>query len=112
MQGCTIIVRMCGNQRWVSGVVVRDYNTNSAQVGEHRVQFSYSGRHGDQYTVVGKQAGREIRPYQTETGEELLLLQPGVRGAGEVFQAEHINNRTATWIYRLAGWFGMLTNNR
>jgi len=55
--------------------------------------------------VVGKQAGREIRPYQTETGEELLLLQPGVRGAGEVFQTEHNNNRTATWIYRLAGWF-------
>ena len=61
---------------------------------------------GDLYTAVGRQAGREVRPYQTETGEELILLHPGIRGAGEVFQTEHNNNRTATWIYRLAGWFG------
>jgi len=88
-----------------AGLYYHCRNVWEPEVGEHRVQFSYSGRHGDQYTVVGKQAGREIRPYQTETGEELLLLQPGVRGAGEVFQAEHNSNRTATWIYRLAGWF-------
>ena len=41
-----------------------------------------------------------------ETGEELLLLHPEIRGAWEVFKVEHNNNRKATCIYRLAGWFG------
>ena len=75
-------------------------------MGDYRVQFSYAGRHGDEFTVVGKQSGREVRPYQTESGEELLLLHAGIRGAGEMFQTEKNNNRTATWVYRLAGWFG------
>ena len=30
------------------------------QVGDYRVQFSYSGRAGDEFTVVGRQAGREV----------------------------------------------------
>ena len=106
MQGCTITVGMCGSLRGEDGCGVSSYNAHCVLVGDYRVQFSYSGRHGDLYTAVGRQAGREVRPYQTETGEELLLLHQGVRGAGEVFQTEHNNNRTATWIYRLAGWFG------
>ena len=56
-----------------------------------------------QYTVAGRQSGREIRPYKTETGEELLILHGGIRTAAEVFRSEHISNRTTTWIYRLAG---------
>lgn len=88
-----------------AGLYYHCRNVWQPEVGDYRVQFSYAGRHGDQFTTVGKQAGREVRPYTTQTGEELLLLQPGIRGAGEVFQTEHNNNRTATWIYRLAGWF-------
>ena len=30
------------------------------QVGDYRVQFSYSGRGGDEFTVVGRQSGREV----------------------------------------------------
>ena len=74
---------------------------------------------------VGRQSGREIRPYQTSAGEDILLLRPGlrwgletsfddhcivandvVRDVSEVFNSEQWNNRTATWIYRLAGWLG------
>eukprot|EP00092_Neocalanus_flemingeri_P003678 GFUD01003952.1.p1 GENE.GFUD01003952.1~~GFUD01003952.1.p1 ORF type:complete len:406 (+),score=125.46 GFUD01003952.1:100-1317(+) len=88
-----------------AGLYYHCRNVWEPEVGEHRVQFSYAGRHGDQFTVVGRQAGREVRPYQTEAGEELLLLQAGLKEAGEVFHAEQISNRTATWVYRLAGWF-------
>ena len=74
--------------------------------------------------MVGRQSGREIRAYQTQVkifldvhknilpthhgqaGEELLLLRAGQRGVEEVFSSEHDTNRTATWIYRLAGWLG------
>ena len=60
-----------------------------------------------QVTVVGKQSGREIRPFETETGEELLFLYPGMRKPDEVFDYEHAQNRLQTWIYRLLGWFAM-----
>jgi len=54
--------------------------------------------------VVGRQAGREVRPYKTEGGEELLILQEGIRSPAEVFRTEQNNNRTQTWLYRLGGW--------
>merc|ERR1719221_1128094 len=58
-------------------------------------------------SVVGRQSGREIRPYATESGEELLFLYPGERKPEEVFNFEHSQNRLQTWLYRLLGWFLM-----
>ena len=54
---------------------------------------------------MGKQSGREIRPYQTETGDELLMLQKGFKTTDEVFHFEHAQNRLQTWVNRLMGWF-------
>ena len=89
-----------------AGLYYHSNNLWSPEVGDHRVQFSYAGRHGDEVTVVGRQSGRELRPYQTTAGEDILLLRPGHREVEEVFNSEHYNNRTTTWIYRLAGWLG------
>ena len=56
--------------------------------------------------MVGKQSGNEIMPYTTEDGSaELLFLHYGLRGPGEIFYSEHVQNRMQTWIYRMAGWF-------
>ena len=35
-----------------------------------------------------------------------------VRDVSEVFNSEQWNNRTATWIYRMAGWLGRGYVNR
>lgn len=88
-----------------AGLYYHSANVWQPEVGDHRLQFTYAGRHGEQFTVVGRQSGRELRPYKTETGEELLILHPGIRTKAEVFRSEHNTNRTNTWIYRLAGWF-------
>ena len=90
-----------------AGIYFHAKSVWSPEVGDVRVQFSYAGKHGDLVTVVGKQSGREIRPFETETGEELLFLYPGERKAQEVFHFEHAQNRLQTWIYRLVGWFLM-----
>merc|ERR1712226_1577680 len=74
-------------------------------MGDYRVQFSYAGRAGDEFTALGKQSGREVRTYTTESGEELLILHEEIQATWEVFRTEHIYNQTMTWIYRLAGWF-------
>lgn len=75
------------------------------EVGDVRVQFSYAGKDGTLVTVMGKQSGREIRPYQTETGQELLFLHYGMKKPEEVFHVEHAQNAVQTWLYRLMGWF-------
>ena len=56
---------------------------------------------------MGKQSGREIRPFETDSGEDLLFLHPGLRKPEEVFQYEHAQNRLETWMYRLFSWFVM-----
>ena len=74
-----------------------------------------------------------MRPYKTEGGEELLILQEGIRTPAEVFRSqkfyessctlhsahsvlvmpsffyrtEQNNNRTQTWLYRLGGWLAI-----
>ena len=50
------------------------------QVGDYRVQFSYSGRAGDEFTVVGRQAGREVDlPDHVNVA---FFCMPCVRGGG------------------------------
>ena len=93
-----------------AGLYYHTANLWQPEVGDWRVQFSYAGRDGDQYSVVGRQSGREIRPYQTQAGQELLLLQAGARDPAQMFQSEHYSNRTTTWVYRLAGWLGNLSS--
>jgi len=93
--------------RIYAGLYYHSANLWQPEVGDYRVQFSYSGRAGDEFTVVGRQAGREVRPYKTEGGEELLILQDGIRSPAEVFRTEQNNNRTQTWLYRLGGWLAM-----
>lgn len=90
-----------------AGLYFHAKNVWQPEVGDVRVHFSFAGKDGDLVTVVGKQSGREIRPFQTETGEELLFLYPGIRKTEEVFQFEHAQNRLQTWIFRLLGWFFM-----
>ena len=59
-------------------------------------------------TVVGKQSGREIKPYTADTAtgsqKELLFLYFGHRTAEDIFQSEHAQNRIKTWAVRLAAW--------
>jgi hypothetical protein len=74
------------------------------QIGDIRVQFSYAGKTGDQVTVIGKQSGREIRPFETETGDELLILHSGLKTASDLFQHEHAQNRFQTYVFRFGGW--------
>jgi len=93
---------------WVQlyqGVYYHTHNLLDVQVGDYRVHFTCAGREGDEFTIVGKQANREIVPYLTHAGEELFILHTGLRDAGSVFLTEQHHNRTWTWIYRLLGWF-------
>ena len=111
-----------------AGLYFHARNVWESDVGDIRVQFSYAGKHGDQVwvafplnpqiaatfncffqvTVVGRQSGREIRPYYSETGsKELLFLHQGLRSPQDVFQSEHAQNRIQTWAFRIGAWLGI-----
>ena len=70
-----------------NGVYYHSKNLWETEIGDYRVEFSYAGGEGEEFTTVGKQSGQE-------TGEELFILQTGLREAGEVFLTEHHQNRT------------------
>ena len=91
--------------RLYNGVYYHSRNMWDPEIGDYRVEFTCAGREGEELTAVGAQTGREILPYQTSSGEELFILQKGLRDAGSVFLTEQHHNRTWTWIYRLVGWF-------
>jgi len=95
------------NIKMHAGIYYHSKNMWQSDVGDFRVHYSYAGKGGDLMSVVGRQSGREIRPYTTESGEELLFLYPGERKPEEVFNFEHSQNRLQTWMYRLLGWFLM-----
>lgn len=46
----------------------------------------------------------------TLRNDEVLNTGMIFRTVSEVFSSEQYNNRTATWIYRLAGWLGKKAN--
>ena len=92
---------------WVKlhdGMYYHTKNLRDPEIGEYRVQLLYAGREGEAFTVVGKQSGQDLVPYNTRAGEELFILRAGLKEAGEVFLTEHHQNMTWTWIYRLLGW--------
>jgi len=92
---------------WVTlhdGIYYHCTNLWQPSIGDYRVTFLYAGREGESFTIAGKQSGEEILPYQTVTGEQLFILQSGLKDAGEVFMSEQYNNWTWTWIIRVLGW--------
>jgi hypothetical protein len=60
-----------------------------------------------QVSVVGMQDGKEIRPYQTLAGGEILMLREGRLSVEEMFLEERAHNQWLTWAYRGLSWFMM-----
>jgi hypothetical protein len=53
------------------------------------------------------QVGKEIQPYQTFSGDEILMLRYGHLTLEEMFFEEQVRNRWQTWAYRGLGWLMM-----
>jgi hypothetical protein len=53
------------------------------------------------------QVGKEIRPYKTFSGDEILMLQHGRLTIEEMFLEEQTRNQSLTWTFRGLGWLMM-----
>lgn len=79
------------------------------QVGDTRVQFAYSGRAGDTYSVVAMLSGRKLLPFTTSSGHQLLLLQAGRHSVQQLFHQRHAISWRDSWLLRAVGWVMSLT---
>lgn len=68
-------------------------------VGDTRVRFEVVPP--QEVTVVARQAGQTLEPFQAESsGKRVVLLEPGVHNAGDMFTLAQTKNRIMTWILR------------
>lgn len=69
-------------------------------MGDIRIQFSYAGKSGDIYSVVGLLEKNTIKPYYASHGEEILLQRKHKMSVDQMFHLEHVNNYWRTWTIR------------
>ncbi|XP_055613806.1 transmembrane protein 43 homolog [Uranotaenia lowii] len=74
------------------------------EIGDIRIQFSYSGLEGSLHTVVGKLENGKIVPYESTHAKKVLLIYPGELSLQETFKLEHHAKRIMTWGWRAMGW--------
>ncbi len=75
------------------------------EVGDFRVSFQLVKPQA--ISVIAKQVGNSLAPYQAQAGEEILLVEHGAVDAAVMFKSAKDANATLTWVLRLVGWLAM-----
>jgi hypothetical protein len=92
-----------GRAQLVEGHYFLGADPTSPQVGDLRVSFSVV--RPTEVTVVAKQDGARLRPYETlQAGYDIELLEVGRLSDKEMFAAAQSRNSTLTWILRGVGY--------
>jgi len=71
------------------------------EIGNTRVR--YEAILPQAISVIYKQSGELLTPYQTKNGESIKMIQLGKFTAEEMFKNAQENNKTMTWILRVVG---------
>ncbi|MCX7631749.1 MAG: TMEM43 family protein [Turneriella sp.] len=71
------------------------------QVGDYRIRFEQMGT--TDASVIAAQHGDTFGAYRTKNGETILMIQPGIIPAQQMFQTAEESNQTMTWILRFVG---------
>lgn len=87
-----------------SGLYYHCNDVWNPEVGDLRVQFSFSGLEGTKWTVIGKLEHGKIVPFQTNVQIPVLLVMEGEHTLNDAFKAAHHTHRMHTWSFRFAGW--------
>ncbi|RMD77050.1 MAG: hypothetical protein D6820_11985 [Lentisphaerae bacterium] len=79
---------------------------NDPKVGDLKISFTKLT--SATVSVVGKQEGNKIVPYQTKSGQSIALLYMGTKSAADIFKAEEKKNEMFTWVLRIVGFLIMM----
>lgn len=87
--------------RVVDGVLYLGQDPASPRVGDMRIRFAQVP--AQEASLIARQAGTGVAPYQTRAGDALFLLRAGNQTAQQMIQAAEAENRLLTWILRAVG---------
>ncbi len=93
--------RLAGPAAIVDGNLYLGADPSNPQVGDLRI--SYSIAPDGVASIIGRQTGSDLTEYQTKAGDQLLMAEPGVHSAAEMFKTAEDENRVLTWVLRLVG---------
>lgn len=77
----------------------------SPEVGD--LQIGYQVVKPLDVSVVAVQAGNSLKPYHSESGGQIEMLQTGIHMADAMFQQAQKNNTIMTWLIRVGGFLLM-----
>jgi len=93
------------NAQIADGKIYIGANPDSPQIGDYKISYTYAPV--GPVSVIGRQSGSGIAPYQTRAGDRLLLAVPGEQPATEMFKQAERDNMILTWVLRLGGVLAM-----
>ena len=76
-------------------------NPNAPAIGDVRVRMQSTP--ASEISVLAQQTNQTVRPYQTDAGRALSMLEMGNHDAAEMFQHARSQNSQLTWILRAVG---------
>jgi len=80
------------------------YQTNNITIPEiGNTRISYKIISPQDISVIYKQSGEMLVPYQTKNGSSISMIQLGRSTAEEMFKSAQESNKTMTWILRFVG---------
>ncbi|MER2536709.1 MAG: TMEM43 family protein [Rhizobiaceae bacterium] len=85
----------------VDGRIYLGWNPASPSVGDYRI--SYQAVPLGAVSIVGRQTGHTLAPYQTEAGSRLLMVERGSVPPAQMFAQAQSANVAVTWVLRIAG---------
>ena len=96
------------NAQIADGDIYIGGDPGNPQIGDYKISYVYAAV--GPVSAIGRQSGSALAPYQTKSGDRLLLAVPGERSAAEMFKQAERDNMILTWIVRLGGvvamWLG------
>jgi hypothetical protein len=87
--------------RVVDGALYIGQDPANPRIGDLRIRFAQVP--AQEASLIARQAGTGVAPYQTRAGDSLFLLRPGNLTAQQMIQAAEAENRILTWILRAVG---------
>lgn len=78
---------------------------NTPQIGDLRISFQIVPP--TEVSVVSRQSGSSLEPYQSKAGGSIELLQTGTHTAAAMFASAQQSSRMLTWLLRLGGFILM-----
>lgn len=71
------------------------------RVGDYRVSYELVPL--GPVSIIGRQAANGFEPYQTQAGNQLLMVESGTVSAQQMFDDAQASNTVVTWIVRAVG---------